>query len=148
TADREAADLRRVREAAVHELGRVHHVTVVDVDAAPAESARNETAAGSQPGGHAEIDPLENPGGGGLLRRVWHQIVDTAECGWLDVVEPAQLIPAAAGQSRIARGRDAERVVIRRALEQVVGRLEIAVPGPVIPEQYPETGTQLVLHHG
>ena len=75
-----------------------------------------------------------------------HQIVHLAELPRLDVVEPADLVPAAAGEAGIHRRRDAKLVVVRRSHCQIVGHGEVAIHGPVVVDRQRRPRPDLVIH--
>src|SRR5262245_51035318 len=78
-----------------------------------------------------------------------HDVVDPAECGRFDVVQPADLIASATWQPLVAWHADAERVVVRRGRRLVIRDEEIAVPRAEVARVERDVAPELVLHlHG
>ena len=74
--------------------------------------------------------------------------VDLAELRRRHVVQAADLVAAAAGQPRVDRRRDAERIEVRRRHQRVVGDEEAAEPVAIVAAGHRHAGPQLVLHFG
>src|SRR5207244_8470780 len=91
------------------------HVTIIRVGHSGAEAALHERSA-AEPRVQREIEAVEHltllAEGGGLLNEIVHG--PSKDGRRLDVIEPANLVATSAWQSRIARQRDAVRIVVRR----------------------------------
>ena len=98
-------------------------------DVPPAANAR----ASRQPGVDSEVHAVVILLPLAVLRCEGHDVVDLTELLWLEVIEPAEPLPAdVAGQARIGRHRDAVRIEVGRRDVQIVGDRLVAEPGPEI----------------
>src|SRR5688500_784720 len=77
-----------------------------------------------------------------------HQVADLTEARAVEIEQRADRLTTAAGQTGVARSDDAERAVVGRGDERVVGHREVAVDATEVADIDADAGEQLVLDAG
>ena len=121
-----------------------HHGAVVDLGASGAHAAGEEHA-GLDSRIHGEVDAVIDLRPLPELRCLAHLALDLAEPRRVDVIEPADLVAAAAGEARIGRRGNAVRLEVRRRHRGIGGCGEAAEPRPEVARAHGHARPQLVL---